>query len=746
VLDMPTWTEGTFSISAPQSTDLVSHRVTSGPLSLVGNNVASANMDLTAAGATFMQKTLVNPDGTGGTNLTPIQVTYNLKFLARVPPVSIHASADARSLFEGVKSYYHSQTENDNGCDDDTFTTTTAETQMQMAISSGIVKIHVDAGLLPLSDSFLQDMTGAAQKFIMDGIQNQFFDKKPAPADPAAKDPNDDNANSPDTIYSLKQTMDFTAVHLEYDETVTAIQPWTIAPQGTLQSFFAGMDPGKMSQFVRVVDLEDPFFQTLGLTVTAFAEWDQEIAFIDCEVKYAGQDENNQPQEKVQGFTFTKDSATATWDPRLLNGSRDYEYHWRVGYKGRDPGPFSEWTPESNPKLNLAIGDPGKIDVKVVTGNIDFVSVTKSVQVDLDYVDSAAAVADQATTVILNSAQQADEYTRWIYVAQAQPVRYRTHFFLQNGQQIDGDWLTTTSNVLAIDEPSMLQKLEVNLFPSGDWTNVVQTVVDLRYTDAANGYSLAGTYDLKTVDQFLKWVVVLKDPTKTDFEFKYVATFKDGSPPLVVDWAPLHGSQSVPIDVKPAPTTLAVKIIPAAVDFALSPVVQANLHYDDAPNNVHVTESFVFTKTDPQVWTIQVKNPQLRTYRYQLTYTTAKGQVDQPDVTTDADILVLPPADVPSVGATVLPRLLDFAATPAVEVDITYADDANHIDFSDTLIFDGTGSSQSFQVLVEPNSPRAYQMVVTYYLPDGTTIAEQPVTTTKNQILVPRYNAVAPAH
>ena len=177
-----------------------------------------------------------------------------------------------------------------------------------------------------------------------------------------------------------------------------------------------------------------------------------------------------------------------------------------------------------------------------------------------------------------------------------------------------------------------------------------------------------------------------------------------------------------------------------------SPVVQANLHYDDAPNNVHVTESFVFTKTDPQVWTIQVKNPQLRTYRYQLTYTTAKGQVDQPDVTTDADILVLPPADVPSVGATVLPRLLDFAATPAVEVDITYADDANHIDFSDTLIFDGTGSSQSFQVLVEPNSPRAYQMVVTYYLPDGTTIAEQPVTTTKNQILVPRYNAVAPAH
>ena len=83
VLDMPTWTDGTFSISAPQSTELVSHRVTDGKVSLVGNNVAAVNMDLTDAGATFMQKTLLNTDGTGASDLTPIQVTYNLKFWAQ---------------------------------------------------------------------------------------------------------------------------------------------------------------------------------------------------------------------------------------------------------------------------------------------------------------------------------------------------------------------------------------------------------------------------------------------------------------------------------------------------------------------------------------------------------------------------------------------------------------------------------------------------------------------------------------
>jgi hypothetical protein len=43
----------------------------------VGSNVASANMDLTEAGATFMEKTLVNRDGTGGSDLTPIQVRFD---------------------------------------------------------------------------------------------------------------------------------------------------------------------------------------------------------------------------------------------------------------------------------------------------------------------------------------------------------------------------------------------------------------------------------------------------------------------------------------------------------------------------------------------------------------------------------------------------------------------------------------------------------------------------------------------
>src|SRR5262249_2622099 len=146
IIDTPTWTSGTFHVSAPQADALVAKRLADGPLSLTGNNVASANMDLTAAGATFMEKTLTNVDGGGGTDLVPIQVLYQLKFWARVPPCKVTASADARSLYMNIRSIYHDY--EGNGCDEDSMTH--SDQYLQMAVDSGLIKINVDFGGLEL--------------------------------------------------------------------------------------------------------------------------------------------------------------------------------------------------------------------------------------------------------------------------------------------------------------------------------------------------------------------------------------------------------------------------------------------------------------------------------------------------------------------------------------------------------------------------------------------------------------------
>ena len=177
ILSDPTWSEGTFRVSAPSSPALVAGRLAEGPLSLVGTNVASANLDLTSAGADFMIQTLVNPDGQG-IDLTPIQVLYQMKFWARVPPVSVHATADSRALYASVKSIYHDY--EGNGCDDDSITH--SEQQMSMAVSSGLIKVRTDVGDPDTPEDVVNQIRSDAVKTIQQMLTEKFFDKKPAPA------------------------------------------------------------------------------------------------------------------------------------------------------------------------------------------------------------------------------------------------------------------------------------------------------------------------------------------------------------------------------------------------------------------------------------------------------------------------------------------------------------------------------------------------------------------------------------
>ena len=193
-----------------------------------------------------------------------------------------------------------------------------------------------------------------------------------------------------------------------------------------------------MKKYVRVVDLDDPFFKTLGLTATAFADWANEpIAFIELQVRYAGTDENGQNVEKTQNFTLTKDHTTEFWDPSLIGAKREYQYRWRMAYNGKDPTEFTSWQSETTPKLNVSVANVGKIVLQVLAGNIDFGQVTKSTQVDLKYSDQAAAVEEQTTTVVLNATAGDKTYERYIYTSWNKPIQYRTRFFLKNDQTVE---------------------------------------------------------------------------------------------------------------------------------------------------------------------------------------------------------------------------------------------------------------------------------------------------------------------
>jgi hypothetical protein len=736
ILSEPTWTDGTYRVFAPQSEALISHRIAEGPVSLVGTNVVSANMDLTSAGATFMEKTLTNLDGGGATDLTPIQVQYELKFWARIPPVRVRITADSRSLHMGIKSIYHDY--EGNGCSEDSITH--SEQQLQMAIDSGLIKVQIDAGTLALDDDFLQEIRSMALKTVMDMIKEKFFDKKPAPEEPE-DDKTKDFVTKDEDVYYMKSDFSFESMHIEYDETIQNIVEWKIAPQGTLQTFLAGVSAEEMRKYVRVVDLNDPFFMTLGLTTTAFADWDNEpIDFVEAQIRYTGRDENNQQVEKVETFTFTKDHTTATWDPSLIGSKREYEYRWRVGFTGRGAGEFTRWERDTTPQLNLSVAEPGKVAVQVLAGNIDFGQVTKQVQVDLRYADKSSDVLEESTTLVLNAAAQDKLYKRYIYTAWDKPVEYRTRIFLKNDQTIESDWKPTTSRQLLINEPDSVKRLDVQLVPAGDWSGVVQSVVNLRYEDRFNDYFLDTVFSLKTQEEFRTWSVVLKDSAKRKYQYMITTSFKDGSPPARTDWLDAEGDQALPIVVKSAPR-INVKLVPNLVDFKTTPVVTTTLRYDDQQGNVHKVDTFPFTSTSETSWSFPIASDIQRKYRHQVTYNTADGQtIDLPEETTDETVLVLQKLLLPEVTCEIHPKLINYVETPLVEINVEYIDRDHDLDCSETLIFTDS-NPQRFRFQVHKDSPRDYSIAVTYYLADGKVVMREPVTLDKNKIVIPRYVA-----
>ena len=135
----PLWKSGKVTMNAPSSAGLVQNKIGERPASLLGNNVAAFSLDLTPDGAAFMEQTLVGRDGHGATDLTPIQVVYELTMAAKLPPASMYIKFNTQSVYHTCQELFH---EHDN-CSDDYFT---SENMMSTAIEAGLVTVKIDAG------------------------------------------------------------------------------------------------------------------------------------------------------------------------------------------------------------------------------------------------------------------------------------------------------------------------------------------------------------------------------------------------------------------------------------------------------------------------------------------------------------------------------------------------------------------------------------------------------------------------
>lgn len=743
VFGEPLWKSGKVRMLAPQAEGLISNRVAEQPAALVGDNVAAFGADLTSDGATFMQRTLLESDGSGGTDLSPIQVVYELTMAARLPPARALIRYNAMDVYRDMQELWHVK---DSGSGDDFYTN---ESMMTTAIKAGLVTVKIDAGGVT-DPEMIQLITDQALTTAREIVVDTFTDKierrdgvPESMADDEVHDVyhagDDDPAvtiiESENEVFRLKQRSEVSMVDFEQVIELASSIDFTIAPQGTLQPFFADYSPEEMKRFVREIDLEDDFFKTLSLKARAFAKWDEDgVAFVELEVKY-----EHDGELKTNTFTFTPESnEPQEWDPSLIGNEREYEFRWRVAFEGREPSAWSKWEPSTNRDLNVSIQTPGKINVEVVGAGLDFDTILDAVLVHLRYKDTARDVPLGGTTLVLTQDRRSGTWERMIYAPWDRPIEYAFEYLLQDGSTFRTGWESTEGpQPRMVAGPPQVDVLNINVLPVGVWSDVVQSVVDLVYEDERNDYHQDITFQLKSADAFKQWAVLLRNPDARDFKYKSLTTFKNGDS-SESEWLEREGDQTVPVD-SGAPPRLQVTIMGRVVDFDATPTVQVVLQHRD-PEHGERTKSFTLESTkDEHLWDIPLSDKKHNKYRYQITYFPKDiDPVEKEWITTTSDRIIAPRYEVPQAGARVIPSLVDFTTTPVVEVSLKYHDPQRGVSENETLIFTEKKPQQWF-VSVESDAPRTYSVEIRYHLATGDMVEGESKRTDARALVIPRY-------
>lgn len=724
VIGEPLYTSGKVTMNAPSTAALVTGKIGERTASLIGNNVAAFSLDLTTDGATFMEKTLVDADGTGGSDLVPIQVAYELTMLATLPPATMFVQFNTSSVYHACQELFHEQ----HNCTDDSFT---SENMMTSAMESGLVDIKIDMG--GITDPDIQKMlTQQAMSMTQELLTNKFADKEREPLEEWA---NSDVVDTSDEVYRLKRQTEVDMTNFAQRQEIRTTIEYKIAPQGTLQTFFKGKT--EMSRFVRTVDLNDPFFKTLALKARAFAKWQEDsVAFVEMEVKYGrGSD------MKTQTFTFTPQSTEPLeWDPSLIDGKREYEYRYRIAFVGKEPGEFTKWEKTTTRNLNVSVETPGKLDVEVTGVGLNFTDVLDAALVHLRYQDPAHDVPLIGQSILLSNDRPSGKWTRQIFAPLEKPLEYKVEYLLKSGNTLTVDWTKTNGpvNNVLIKRPDV-DVLDLSLIPAGNWTDVIQSVLSLRYADKT--YNRDAQFNFKASDEFKKWAVLLMNPAQRKFQYKILSTFKNGDV-QETPWLDREGDQALPVTVI-GPPRLTTKVSGAVLDYASTPMVKVDLDYADPEGQGDVESFSLQTATDVKTWSIPVRDTAPKKYRYKVTYFPKDGNpVERDWLPTDTELIVVPRYSIPKVGAEFSPVMQKFDLTPAIEVNLSYDNAQANIHERMTLVF-LSKDKQSWFVPVPDSAPRAYDMTVTWYFNDGTQRSSKPVSLEKPAVVLPPPPAVA---
>ncbi len=709
-----------------QSKLLVTDRFAEAPASLVSGSTAVFNMDLTENGAEFMHELFVDKAGAGRIDLTPVQVIYNLEMMARLPPIVITIVGDSERVHSTLLKV--SQTNRDNPCtpaevetfrENGTSTSTLKET--------GMVVVTIDKGDATVPDDVVQPLQQYAMDLFDEMVAERFL--VPAETDDTALDFDaDDPALTPirpirpgwarfrpTSRYKVRESVNHSTMHLEVKLERSQVVKWPTGGQATLETFFAGATREELKR--HVVELTAEAFDTLGVTVRAIVDFEkQPVRAVEVQTEYTATDNDGQTKVIPGSFLFQAgEVAPAKFDPTVVGGKREYRYRTRVIYDNGKEGAYTRWESTTTRGLNVTVENAGRLALEVSGASLNW-DVVRGVKVALVYDDPADTSAHSEKTFELTKLNPVRTWEQQFDTEIAGGITATLTYSLSDDKVVEGgSHKVALTDTLFIVPPPQVDVLNISLVPSGNWSDVAQAVVSMKY-DAGDGRVYDRAFRFKGLDEIAEWTVLLRDPDRRSFQYQTVVAYKSGGDERS-EWITKTGDQAILINVKGLPK-LRVNVLANLVDFTRTPVVKVSLTYGTERKTIS------FTSAGASVVEFPAAAGGPTEYAYEITWIPAAGEPLSSGLQRTADTeLFIPRAQLPTVGKLeVIVRgfAVDFAVTPFVDVALHWKDGDR--EERKTLTLNKETPNAVWSVDIGDRTQRKYKYAITYNLADGTRV------------------------
>jgi hypothetical protein len=532
--------------------------------SLSGNNTAILSLTLDQNQATSLDAAYKDEG-------KPVGVSYQLEFTAMRPALDVEVTADYKAIKNAFQTKFSASIPLDQagitrfGVD--------FESQFQKLREQNHLKIKV---LDYYTDTYNNEREKWALDFVKEQLLRDFFVRKlnDMPDFPAAGSSkseelmnklannmaaqNQANAAVPGAPSApLLSPLELGSLQFRYnhqDEARTfkfLYNESKVVKQFNFpQSFFGTLlkNVYKDEPYFIEIDLNDPFFQTIDISVQAPLNSYGDIGLTSAQVvlKYDGDQrdfnfDSQKPGEQKGRFNVNQAVGTA------------YQYQVQYNFQSKNASGWSGSASYKDPEWHTT-------EVRTLTlmphQQITFLNVAVSLEDGFEWNGINATKVhltpvDSQETETLTFTKNNSATQRWkirVLKPNENYYNYRVEYVMDNKSILPAKTKSeTNASILLVPEPPNI--LKVTLRPSGiDWNVVAAVEVKLRYEDLVNGInqsSKAFLFDSEA-NQPKSWSVQLTNPDATQYKWQAMYYMNDGSEkahPAGGTWEERSGSQ-----------------------------------------------------------------------------------------------------------------------------------------------------------------------------------------------------------